>query len=152
MKDRVRLLFGLMILFNVIIGGLGLVRLFSWKSLLGIDRFFYIFASVLFVFSLYLAYLFSKPDDVPVVKTPVVKKVDQELKDLRKELDKVPEVPVPNPNNILRNPEPMRPIPPIVTRLTEDISMYQDRNIIKPPIIRVDSAQEKEDNEYSGVF
>jgi hypothetical protein len=153
MDKRFRLLFSLLVLLNVIIGGLGFVRLFSWKSLLGIDKLFYIFISLLFLFSMYIAFLFSKLDDVRSdadVINGVAKAIkkesnknDEELKELRKELDKVPVIPV--DTSILRNPVP-RPIPPIVRTLTEDVSMYQDRNIIKPPITQEDK------DEYNGVF
>lgn len=144
MNNRFRLLFSLLIFLNVIIGGLGLLRLFDWKSLLGFDKFFFILVSILFLFSMYMAYLFSKLDDISVVKKDVVvPKVDSELKDLRMELDKVPMIPV--DTSILRNPVP-HPIPPIVRTLTEDVSMYQDRNIIKPPITQEDK------DEYRGVF
>lgn len=151
MNKGFRLLFGLLILLNVVVGGLGFVRLFSWSSLSSIDKFFYCFVSVLFIFSLYLAFLFSRMDNLPSlsnVEIPV-RRDDVELNELRKELDKVSVVS--SDSGLIRSPAPLRSVPPIVAKLTEDVSMYQEenRNIIKPVIQQEDN---KDDTEYSGVF
>ena len=164
MEDRFRNLFGVFILFVVILGGLGLVRLFSWKSLLTIDKFFYCFAVALFIFGMYLAFLFRSMDSIVSVLPDLdgvpqrdVDKIiqdgrDRELAELRKEKDKVPPY-IPKPdfdNTILRSPDPVRSIPPMATRLTDDVSMYQDRNILKPPITQEYKPQEK--SEYDNIF
>ena len=129
----------------ILLGGLSIVRLFSWSSLVGIDRFFYVFSVLLFVFASYLVILLRIPE--PVVH-PIV--VDDELVNLREEVKKVvpPIVEPIIPSKAERERE--------FHRLENDTSMYDDvpivekRNIIKPPEYKED--KEVDDNQYRGVF
>jgi hypothetical protein len=173
MSKRFRLGIGVMILCNVILGGLAVLRLFSWDSMVGADKFFYIVACILFVFGMYMAFLFSRLDSVPALPNLFERDVpniskrddakllkdgrDRELEELRKEKDRVPPyvpkpfVPsVPEPTGILRNSDLSLPIPPSITRLTDDVSMYSDRNILKPPVQQEYKVQEK--SEYDNIF
>lgn len=162
MNRKFRLLFGFFMFAVIIIGLLSSIRLFSWDTLIGAHKFFYVSWTLLAGFGLIVLLLFSRLDDVVVVSTKnlddvpevksvvksvvPIKKVDPELEELRKEAEKVPPF-VPPDTSLTRNPEPVRVTPPIVTRLTNDFSMYDEkRNILKPV------PQQENKSEYDGVF
>jgi hypothetical protein len=157
-------LIGIFVMCVIIVGGLSAFRLFSWDTLAGAHKFFYVSYAVLFLYGLFIALSFAKiPDDlfarekkIPPIVEP--RKVDPELEALRKDLEEsrgkviVPENPRPYVSSV---PEPVdlpstRIIP--TRRLTDDFSMYEDRNILKPPTTQEYKVQEKDVNEYNNIF
>jgi hypothetical protein len=148
--NRFRLLLSVFVFCVVLLGGLALVRLFSWVSLSVLDRVFYVCGGFLFVFALCLSFFFSRldvPESLPLPDLPY-SVADSELVELRKELYK----PVPvvgSPNGLVRDTSDFD-VPFEASRLVDDVSMYgENRNILKP---LVQDGSKKDDNEYSGVF
>lgn len=152
MVNRFRLFLSVFVFFVVLLGGLALVRLFSWVSLSVVDRVFYVGGGFLFVFALCLSFFFSRLDvpelpDLPDLPDSPHSVADSELMELRKELHKPTPI-VGSPNGLVRDTSEFD-MPIEVKRLVDDVSMYENRNILKPPL---QSEHEKSDNEYSGVF
>lgn len=168
MNNRFRLGISFFVFFVVIFSGMSIIRLFSWNSLLLVDKIFYSVSAFLFVFALYLSFYLSKLDDVPMlpdldgVPTKDIDKIvkqgqDMELEELRKEIHKPTPVNFdsPHPDGLLRPSNGMSKIPSDVLRMADDVSMYtgDNRNIIKPPPQKEYIVEEKEDNnEYRDVF
>ena len=150
--NRFRLLLSVFVFFVILLGGLAVVRLFSWASLSSIDRVFYLGGGFLFGFAILLSFFFSRLDvpELPDLPDLPHSGVDSELVELRKEVFRsTPIVESPNGGAILVRDNSVFDVPVEAKHLTEDISMYENRNILKP-LVQDDS--KKDDNEYSGVF